>query len=182
MAYFRDRKNVDNNWTGTKRDDDMRGAGGDDVIYGAGGDDYILGGDGNDTLVGGAGDDSLNGGRGIDTLEGGSGADRFEFFYDYDSNAQDGIDTIIDFNPSEGDRLDIIGWTYENGAGNFSNPIYLVETPTGEQDQITLTFDGTTTTLNYYDGDGDLIVDGTIYLLGNHTSAVGMLNVVVGEI
>ncbi|MEH2183177.1 hypothetical protein [Nostoc sp.] len=75
-----------------------------DVINGQGGDDIIDGKDGNDLLRGGTGNDTLIGNFGDDTLVGGAGADRFLFntiptFYSPD------IDTISDFNSSEGDKI-----------------------------------------------------------------------------
>ncbi len=55
------------------------------------------------SLVGGEGDDVLVGSAGADTLYGGSGADIFLF-----ETTQDfGMDTIKDFNASEGDVIDI---------------------------------------------------------------------------
>ncbi|PCK00089.1 MAG: hypothetical protein COA45_04205 [Zetaproteobacteria bacterium] len=107
----------------------------DDIMYGGAGDDYIAdgngynildGGAGNDTLLsddigdtksdqfyGGSGDDSilagvsddiLSGGTGNDVITGGGGADRFVFEAEV---VGDGVDTITDFNVSDGDMLDI---------------------------------------------------------------------------
>ena len=58
--------------------------------------------DGIDQLFGGVGDDLLKGGPGDDILAGGLGADRFAF-----TDANDGIDTITDFDQSEGDLIDL---------------------------------------------------------------------------
>ena len=53
-------------------------------------------------LIGEAGNDTLMGGKGDDILTGSAGADTFVW------NANDtGNDTIIDFKPTEGDRLDL---------------------------------------------------------------------------
>ena len=49
--------------------------------------------------MGERGDDSLDGGGGNDTLIGGAGADRFSL--------SPGKDVISDFNPDQGDRIDI---------------------------------------------------------------------------
>ncbi len=74
----------------------INGLGGDDVITGSWGDDIILGGGGNDTLDGGGGDD---------LLAGGSGSDTFVL-----NDANDGVDTIIDFTVDE-DVIDLSGVT-----------------------------------------------------------------------
>ncbi|MEH2147230.1 beta strand repeat-containing protein [Nostoc sp.] len=77
-----------------------------DVINGQGGNDKIDGKSGNDYLRGGAGNDTLIGGAGNDTLISGAGADRFL----YNTNAAFafsavGVDTITDFNSSQGDKI-----------------------------------------------------------------------------
>ncbi len=107
---------------GTASADDMKGKDGgdviqarddDDIVHGGKGDDSIQAGfgndnihadDGDDAVFGGANDDYLNGGNGNDelyaqdgddVLEGGSGADFFD--------CGPGFDTVVDFNPNEGD-------------------------------------------------------------------------------
>ncbi|MEH2325046.1 MAG: hypothetical protein V7K32_16095 [Nostoc sp.] len=77
-----------------------------DVINGQGGNDTINGLSGNDLLRGDAGNDILIGGAGNDTLVGGAGADKFL----YNTNAAFvssavGVDTISDFNHSQGDKI-----------------------------------------------------------------------------
>ncbi|MEH1950629.1 MAG: choice-of-anchor D domain-containing protein [Nostoc sp.] len=77
-----------------------------DVINGQGGNDTIDGSGGDDLLRGGTGNDLLIGGQGNDTLVGGAGAD--SFLYDTNSifnSAVVGIDTIADFNRSQGDKI-----------------------------------------------------------------------------
>ncbi|NES00417.1 MAG: calcium-binding protein [Symploca sp. SIO1B1] len=64
-----------------------------DQLIGDAGDNTLYGEDGNDTLLGGAGDD---------LLEGGIGADIFGF-----SSPNQGIDTITDFNSTQGDLIQI---------------------------------------------------------------------------
>ena len=76
----------------------------------AGGDDVIAGGAGNDIIFGQEGHDQITGGAGNDLLYGGSGSDTF--FY---NAATDGLDTIKDFDVSEGDVLDLS--TLLSGAG-----------------------------------------------------------------
>jgi len=101
---------------GGKDQDVLFGDGGNDLVYGnlgadtcdgGGGADTIRGGQGNDTLQGGAGNDFLSGDRGDDTVAGGVGADVFH-------GSQDaGIDRVIDFNISAGDRVQLDpGTTY----------------------------------------------------------------------
>ena len=72
---------------------------GDDSCYGGDGADTIRGGQHNDTIVGGAGNDWIAGDRGDDTISGGAGADTFYTF------AEAGIDRVLDFNATEGDRV-----------------------------------------------------------------------------
>ena len=82
-------------------DDLLDGEGGGDTLYGDGGDDILYGGADDDTLDGGSGDDTLDGEAGTDRLTGGLGADTFVFA------AGNGADTITDFFPEEGDRIDL---------------------------------------------------------------------------
>ena len=50
----------------------------------------------------------MTGGEGADRLSGGLGADRFRFEAETDSGLADGTwDVILDFNRSEGDRIDL---------------------------------------------------------------------------
>jgi Ca2+-binding RTX toxin-like protein len=198
MPSFFDRKNVADNWVGGKQADTMSGNGGDDFIHGGGGNDSIYGGDGADHLFGddgndflqgnsgidvisgGAGNDIIYGGAGGDTLSGGAGADTFVYSYQGDSNAATGIDTIQDFHPEEGDRINI-GATVESYSYNQSYDWELVTDPlliTNDHQQMTLTYDAGTdmTTLNMYFGDGDSDVDMTLYIAGDHQTADGFMN------
>ncbi|MDJ0719235.1 MAG: Calx-beta domain-containing protein, partial [Prochloraceae cyanobacterium] len=77
-----------------------------------------------DSINGGSGGDILEGGSGNDTLSGQSGADKFVF-----NSSSQGIDTLEDFNISEGDRIKIgagfgataIGqFNFNSGTGNLS--------------------------------------------------------------
>ena len=198
MASFYDRKNVNDNWTGSRRDDVMSGNGGDDIIRGAGGNDRIYGGNGNDRLFGddgndflqgnsgndvvdgGSGNDGIRGSSGTDTLAGGAGADTFVFDYAGDSRTVDGIDTVIDFNPAEGDVINI-GATVE-GYG-YNNSYYWELVNAGEEDhthqQMTLAYDSATglTTLRMYFGDGDPDADMTLYIVGEHATDNGFLHI-----
>lgn len=64
----------------------------------------LLGGPSDDTFTGGAADDYLHGGGGDDALRGGGAADTFLY-----TETTDGADTILDFNPAEGDIIDLAG-------------------------------------------------------------------------
>ena len=106
-------------------DDLLDGGSGDDILYGDGGDDVLEGGADDDTLDGGAGLDALYGDGGVDSLTGGTGADTFVFA------AGDGTDTITDFFPEEGDRIDLSAFA---GLKGFAS--------------LKLTADGSTTILD----------------------------------
>ncbi len=98
---------LNNNVAGFDNSNDVINAqGGNDIINGNSGADLLRGGAGDDILIGGQGNDTLVGGRGNDVLIGGVGADKFF----YNTNAEFtatavGIDTITDFNGSEGDKI-----------------------------------------------------------------------------
>ena len=102
------------NITGTENATDILiGDNGNNYLFAIGGNDYVYGGDGNDTLLGGRGNDVMLGGDGDDLLRGfeqsdiligGTGADTFGF-WGYDSRS--GVDTILDFTASEGDKIRI---------------------------------------------------------------------------
>lgn len=117
------------NLAGSGHDDSLFGNNGANVLWGRSGDDMLLGfggadtlyGDeraasGDDTLNGGAGDDILVGGRGADVLIGGSDADTFVWNSTAESAglSNSGLDilktdVILDFNPAEGDLIDLHG-------------------------------------------------------------------------
>ena len=92
----------DDTLLGTDGAEAVFGGKGDDSLFGLGGNDLLVGGSGNDRLNGGDGDDVLIGLGGRDVLVGGRGADRFVW-----TALSDGIDTVVDFNSGEGDRLDL---------------------------------------------------------------------------
>ena len=131
--------------------------GGNDILNGSNINDEIFGdvqeGDsgviygGNDTLNGNDGDDHLYGGGGNDTLSGGEGSDHFvwrdgddEVRAELDTHGS-GIatDTIIDFNQTEGDTIEI-GDMLE---GSFDSDDKL-----GALGYISFDVDGGTTTLS----------------------------------
>jgi len=95
---------------GGQGNDLITARGGNDLIYGNLGNDTLVGGTGAEIMRGGQGDDSLAGGsgndfvsgdRGNDTMSGGAGADIFH------SSQDAGIDRVLDFHLSEGDRVQL---------------------------------------------------------------------------
>ncbi len=76
---------------------------GDDDIDSLSGDDFVDAGDGDDTLTtSGAGMNTFIGSTGVDQITLNPGADRVLI-----TGLGDGADTIVNFNASEGDRLDL---------------------------------------------------------------------------
>ena len=80
-----------------------KGGTGNDTIKGNSAANYLFGFDGDDNIDGGAGNDQIEGGRGNDTLKGGAGGDTFIFHSPFDGT----IDTLLDFNAAEGDRIQL---------------------------------------------------------------------------
>ncbi len=85
----------------------VRGLAGNDNMFGGNGKDRLNGNAGNDNLSGGLGDDFLLGDVGKDTLKGEAGADSFLYKAVNHSPAGAGRDVIVDFNPSEGDIINL---------------------------------------------------------------------------
>ncbi|MGQ9866955.1 MAG: calcium-binding protein [Pseudanabaenaceae cyanobacterium] len=78
------------------------------LFNGTPGNDSLTGGNGNDQLNGGGGSDTLTGGIGADTLTGSSGGDIFVYSTLAANNAGvNNVDTITDFNPNDGDRIQV---------------------------------------------------------------------------
>ncbi|UOM35285.1 hypothetical protein [Acuticoccus sp. I52.16.1] len=88
--------------SGGAGNDRLAGQKGNDILDGGVGHDRLDGGGGHDRLSGGAGNDKLAGGRGNDVMTGGDGRDVFDAF-------GSGRDVVRDFDPHEGDRIDISG-------------------------------------------------------------------------
>ncbi|MGL5496577.1 MAG: type I secretion C-terminal target domain-containing protein, partial [Aeromonas sobria] len=77
------------------------------TVHGQSGHD-LVGSDQGDWLFGSAGDDRLLGGHGNDILTGGAGSDLFVWQHgDEGSQGQPAIDTITDFHPEQGDKIDL---------------------------------------------------------------------------
>ena len=106
---------------GTSGGDQLTGTRWGEELTGLAGDDRLIGGAGNDRLLGGVGNDWLSGGIGNDELTGGLGADRFAL--------SEGFDRIRDFNPRQGDRLELrqaAGWHWAASASGV-----LLDSPLG---------------------------------------------------
>ena len=106
---------------GDAGDDILYGGTDDDALYGDAGHDVLYGDDGDadpdagdDLLDGGSGNDTLYGDAGDDTLTGGAGADTFVFA------AGHGADTITDFFPEEGDRIDLSAFAGLTGFASLT--------------------------------------------------------------
>jgi len=93
---------------GGRDNDSLIGSAGANLVYGnlgadtcdgGSGADIVRGGQQDDVLFGGLGDDYLSGDRDSDTLTGGAGADTFHSF------GEAGLDRVLDFNRTEGDRV-----------------------------------------------------------------------------
>ncbi|MFN6530899.1 choice-of-anchor D domain-containing protein [Nostoc sp. ChiSLP03a] len=134
---------LNNNISGFYASNDViNGQGGNDTINGSGGDDLLRGGTGNDLLIGGQGNDTLVGGIGADS-----------FLYDTNSifnSAVVGIDTIADFNRSQGDKIildkttftaitSVVGTGFSNASdfqitssGALSNAVIVYDRMTGQ--------------------------------------------------
>ncbi|MFN6487254.1 MULTISPECIES: choice-of-anchor D domain-containing protein [unclassified Nostoc] len=137
---------LNNNITGFDNSNDViNGQGGNDILDGKSGDDLLRGGTGNDLLIGG---------KGNDTLVGGIGADSFV----YNTNAAFtsaavGIDTIADFNHSEGDKIALAKTTFNAitsvvGTG-FSNASDFQVTSLGALSNAVIVYDPMTGQLLY---------------------------------
>ena len=175
---------IENLTTGSGNDL-LLGTNGANVLDGGAGNDLFNGFRGNDTIFGRVGTDTIYGGAGTDSLSGGADNDLFPFYFFTDSSARDGIDTITDFNPTEGDRIDVKAIdSNPNAAGRQAWDFIGSDPPTAPSasgnGQATLTYDGTKTVLNLYANDGDFRADFTLNILGEHLFPVnidGILNI-----
>jgi Ca2+-binding RTX toxin-like protein len=80
---------------GDEGDNILVGGAPNDDLFGNGGDDILIGKGGSDTLDGGNGDDSLTGDFGIPGANG-----QANLPDDYAFDKDDGLDTILDFDPT----------------------------------------------------------------------------------
>lgn len=151
--------------------DTLNGGSGNDELHGGIGNDVTTGGDGNDSIYGENGDDELFGGLGTDTLTGGSGADRYVFMNSTSSSAAFGIDTITDFNQSEGDVMWLGDGSFDANAAagrqywEFVSSVSSTPLANGNG-QATVAYDGSYTTVCLYNNDGDMTADLVVRLIG----------------
>jgi Ca2+-binding RTX toxin-like protein len=107
------------------------------------------------TLLGNGGNDLLRGLAGADRLGGSTGADRFQYLALGDSTvAAGGRDTILDFAPAQGDRIELSAIDARSGTAG-DQAFVLVGAFTGAQGQLRRQVNGTYTQL-----DGDVNGDG----------------------
>ena len=141
------------------------------VLEGQRGRNRLIGSRGDDVLMGWGGRDVLIGGRGDDLLSGGAGADVFRFRRGDRRGQQPHTDTIVDFNPEQGDRLKIAGVRRDVGMEGFSGQpgeiqamVWMADVLNdGEGSLETWRIQGVTLAI---DDDGDQRVDGLIELPG----------------
>ncbi len=106
-------------------------------------------------LMGGGGNDLMIGGRGEDVLVGGKGADQFRFRR-RDRRGEPKTDTVIDFQPEQGDQIEINGASSFVGSAGFSGRAGEVQATIWMIQGVTLAVDD----------DGDRQPDGLIELPG----------------
>ncbi|MHC8370872.1 VCBS domain-containing protein [Pseudomonas sp. MDT1-85] len=100
-----------------------------------------------DVLSGGDGNDILAGRGGEDTLSGGAGADMFAYL-----NANEGGDTILDYNFAEGDALDLsalLSANFVSGVSQASDFVQLAQS--GSDITVKVDTDGTANGTNFAD-------------------------------
>ena len=127
----------------------LQGNANDNIITGTTGNDDISGDAGIDAIVTGAGDDRLEGGNGADILNGGTGADTFVFL---DASAYSGMDTIQDFQASEGDKIDVqnLLTLYQTNGGDLASFVRITEDGLGNS-IVSVDRDGSGTAYDFVD-------------------------------
>lgn len=129
-------------------DDRIIGNGADTEFDTGAGSDKIKAGGGNDVIEAGSGDDRLDGGRGNDTLTGFLGADLFVF----GAYGAKHADSITDFDSGEGDRIALVGKTFDKIGTAFTQDEFVSGTAaTDAKDRII--YNPATDEL-FYDPDG----------------------------
>jgi Ca2+-binding RTX toxin-like protein len=164
---------LSNTLTGNSGANVLSGGGGADVIKAGDGADTLYGGSGADTLLGQNGDDFIIGGSGNDTMTGGAGADTFVILdesviaWSSDGPGPFEIDTILDLDKAQGDKLDLSGIDadiHTDGDQAFT----LVGAFGRHAGEMTLTFNaGSNTTMLALDVDGDGRADYQMRITGD---------------
>ena len=111
--------------SGSVGPDLLNGRGGNDTLNGFGREDSLTGGDGNDVLSGGNGNDLLTGGVGRDRLTGSAGLDKFDFNAISESTVGVNHDSIVDFNRTQHDRIDLSTIDADQRAGHAGNQAFV---------------------------------------------------------
>ena len=119
----------DNDWiNGNQGDDEIFGNLGDDTLLGGKDNDRINGNQGDDEIFGNLGDDTLFGGQDNDWIDGGAGNDSLHGGYGADTfHLSAGIDVIQDFNPSDGDRIQLGGETIKTTETRDNSTLLYLE-------------------------------------------------------
>jgi serralysin len=119
------------------------------TLSGDSGNDLLYAGGGADVLVGGYGDDWLKGDIGADRMTGGPNADVFYWQWMQDTGATAATsDLVTDFNPLEGDRLDLVGIDADVYAANNQEFRFIGAAA----------FSGTPGEINYVHHNGETII------------------------
>ncbi len=158
---------------GTESAETQSGGAEAEVYDSMGGNDVVFAGGGNDVVLGGAGDDWLNGGGGADTMQGGAGADTFVFEKVGDS-AAGSMDTIIDFNAVEGDKIDLHAIDANSNTADIEM-FMLVGAFSGTAGELTVDAQASGGWLVQGDVNGDGIADLMISVLGPTAPAADSL-------
>jgi Ca2+-binding RTX toxin-like protein len=122
---------------GGASNDTVYGSGGNDFIDGGNGDDFLSGGIENDIIYGGAGNDRIEGGSGDNQLFGGAGNDIFLPWGTSSTNHIEG---------GQGSDIIRLGNGSNTVSGGSERDFFIFET-----------FDGSTSTINDFEG-GDFLV------------------------
>jgi VCBS repeat-containing protein len=150
----------------TNGSDSLDGGDGADSIFGGNGDDRMVGGADNDSINGGNGADYFRGDTGADVLTGGRGGDRFAYTGSSAGVSPDAAgsrDCIVDFNRSEGDRIDFTGLTL-TGSGAPPMPQWSGSGPAPWSVWVDTVAGGTS--IVRVDTDGDGVADIAIEVKG----------------
>ncbi|MCO8314504.1 VCBS domain-containing protein, partial [Pseudomonas mandelii] len=123
------------------------GEAGTQVSYNGESSGTLVGSMAADVLSGGDGNDILAGRGGEDTLSGGAGADMFAYL-----NANEGGDSILDYNFAEGDALDLsalLSANFVSGVSQASDFVQLAQS--GSDITVKVDTDGTANGTNFAD-------------------------------
>jgi Ca2+-binding RTX toxin-like protein len=142
---------LNNRLQGNAAGNRLAGKKGNDTLVGNGGADVLNGGAGDDVLQGNGGNDLLMGAGGRDRLWGGRGADRFRII-----NATSGVDSLMDFNPGQNDRLQVLSKNFGGLARGALAADHFVANSTGvAQDNNDYFVFNTRSRMLYFDPDAN---------------------------